>query len=131
MLKIDDATIKITGFEVVPPSADYGDEKPSLIITYDFTNNSNELLQPVSVWITHFNATQETETTVDSLVNSFMLFDEKYQSAYDISQTDVKAGATVQAIAIYGINDVTKPITLKATQGLSGDDLGEKIINLQ
>ena len=49
----------------------------------------------------------------------------------NLSLTDVKPGATVQSVISYEINDTTKPITLKATQGVGGRELGEKIYNLQ
>ena len=130
-LKIDMATIKITGFEVAPPNTDIGEEKSTLIITYDFTNDSDELLQPGSVWIACFTATQETDTTVDSLDVAIAPQDEKYTQMNDVSFTDVKPGATVQSVISYNINDTTKPITLKATQGVDGQDLGEKVFNLQ
>lgn len=131
VLKIDMATIKITGFEVAPPNADYGEEKSTLIITYDFTNDSDELVQPGVAWIACFSATQETDTTVDSLNVAVMPGDEKYDQMNEVSYTDVKPGATVQAVISYEINDTTKPITLKATQGVGGKELGEKVFNLQ
>ena len=37
----------------------------------------------------------------------------------------------VQSVISYNINDTTKPITLKATQGVGGQDLGEKVYNLE
>ena len=49
VLKIDMATIKLTGFEVAPPNQDFGEEKSTLILTYEFTNDSDEALQPGSV----------------------------------------------------------------------------------
>lgn len=131
VLKIDMATIKITGFEVAPPNADYGEEKSTLIITYDFTNDSDDLMQPGTTWIACFAATQETDATVDNLDVAVMPGDEKYAQMNDVSYTDVKPGATVQAVISYEINDTAKPITLKATQGVGGKDLGEKVFNLQ
>ena len=57
--------------------------------------------------------------------------DEKYTEMNNVSYTDVKPGATVQSVISYEINDTTKPITLKATQGIGGQELGEKVYNLQ
>ena len=130
-LKIDMATIKITGSEVAPPNTDYGEEKSTLIITYDFTNDSDDLLSPGNAWIACFTATQETDTTVDELDVAASPADEKYTQMNDVSYTDVKPGATVQAVISYEINDTTKPVTLKATQGVGGKELGEKVFNLQ
>ena len=47
------------------------------------------------------------------------------------SYTDVKPGATVQSVISYDINDTTKPVTLTANQGMLGEELGTKTINLQ
>lgn len=130
-LKIDMATIKITGFEVAPPNTEFGEEKSTLIITYDFTNDSDELMQPGVAWISCFEATQETETTVDTLDVAMMPQDEKYTTMNDTSYTDVKPGATVQSVISYEINDITQPVTLTAVQGVLGNKLGEKVFNLQ
>lgn len=131
VLKIDMATIKLTGFEVAPPNQDFGEEKSTLILTYEFTNDSDEALPPGTVWIACFEATQETDTTIDSLDVAIAPQDEKYTDMNNMSFTDVKPGATVQSVISYNINDTTKPITLKATQGVGGQDLGEKVYNLE
>ena len=131
VLKIDMATIKLTGFEVTPPNQDFGEEKSTLIITYEFTNDSDDVMQPGITWISCFNATQETDTTIDSLNVAMAPQDEKYTEMNNVSFTDVKPGATVQSVISYEINDTTKPIMLKATQGAAGDELGEKVYNLQ
>lgn len=131
ILKIEMATIKLTGFEVAPPNQEFGEEKSTLIITYDFTNDSDDVIQPSTAWIACFDATQETETTIDSLNVAMSPQDEKYTEMNNLSLTDVKPGATVQSVISYEINDTTKPITLKATQGVGGRELGEKIYNLQ
>jgi len=131
VLKIDMATIKLTGFEVAPPNQTLGEEKSTLIITYEFTNDSDDVMQPGTTWITCFEATQETEATIDTLDVAMAPQDEKYAEMNNVSFTDVKPGATVQSVISYDINDTTKPITLKATQGIGGQDLGEKIYTLQ
>ena len=131
VLKIDMATIKLTGFEIAPPNQELGEEKSTLIITYEFTNDSDDVMQPGTTWITCFDATQETEATIDSLNVAMAPQDEKYTEMNNVSYTDVKPGATVQSVISYEINDTTKPITLKATQGIGGQELGEKVYNLQ
>ena len=131
VLKIDMATIKLTGFEIAPPNQELGEEKSTLIITYEFTNDSDDVMQPGTTWITCFDATQETEATIDSLNVAMAPQDEKYTEMNNVSYTDVKPGATVQSVISYEINDTTKPITLKATQGIGGQELGEKGYNLQ
>ena len=130
-LTIEDAVIKITGTEVAPPNTELGEEKSTLIFTYDYTNTSDEPQQPGVVWIACFNATQETEATIEDLDVAMAPQDEKYAEMNEMSYTDVKPGATVQSVISYEINDTTKPVTLTATQGMLGEELGTKTINLQ
>lgn len=130
-LTIEDAVIKITGTEVAPPNTDIGEEKSTLIFTYDYTNTSDEVMQPGTVWIACFNATQETEATIEDLDVAMAPQDPKYKEMNEMSYTDVKPGATVQSVISYEINDTTKPVTLTATQGIAGEELGTKTINLQ
>lgn len=131
ILKIDMATIRLTGFEVAPPNQAFGEEKSTLIITYEFTNDSDDVMQPGTTWIACFNATQETDATINSLNVAMAPQDEKYTEMNNVSFTDVKPGATVQSVISYEINDTTKPIALKATQGIAGEELGEKVYDLQ
>lgn len=131
VLKIDMATIKITGSEIAPPNTDFGEEKPTLIITYEFTNDSDELIQPGTAWIACFTATQETDVSVDDLDVAFMPQDEKYAEMNEMSYTDIKPGATVEAVISYNINDPDRPVTLTATQGIAGEELGQKVFELK
>lgn len=131
VLKIEMATIKITGSEVAPPNTDFGEEKPTLIITYEFTNDSDELMQPGTAWIACFTATQETDVSVDDLDVALMPQDEKYAEMNEMSYTDIKPGATVEAVISYDINDPEKPVTLTATQGIAGEELGQKVFELK
>lgn len=131
VLTINDAVIKITGVEVAPANEEYGETSPTLIFTYDYTNTSDEPQQPGIVWIACFNATQETETTIEDLDVAMAPQDEKYAEMNEMSFTDVKPGATVQSVISYNINDPSQPVTLTATQGMLGDELGTKVINLE
>lgn len=131
ILTIEDGVIKITGTEVAPANTDIGEENPTLIFTYEFTNTSDDVLQPGTVWIACFNATQETESTIEDLDVAFAPQDEKYTEMNEMSYTDVKPGATVESVISYDIKDTTLPVTLTATQGIAGKELGTKTINLQ
>lgn len=130
-LTINDAIIKITGIEVAPPNEEWGETSPTIIFTYDYTNTSDEPQQPGIVWIACFNATQETESTIEDLDVAIAPQDEKYAEMNEMSFTNVKPGATVQSVISYNINDPSQPVTLTATQGMLGDELGTKVINLE
>ncbi len=124
-LKIDMATIKLTGTEITPPNE--FNEASQLVITYEFTNDSDELMQPGITFIACFTATQETEATVDALDVGMSPQDEKYTAMNEMAFTDVKPGATVESVISYDIKYDGDPITLTATQGIAGDELGTKI----
>lgn len=125
VLKINMATIKLTGAEITPPN-EYN-EASQLVITYEFTNDSDELMQPSTAFIACFNATQETEATIDSLDVGMAPQDEKYVEMNEMGFTDVKPGATVESVMSYDIKYDGEPITLTATQGVMGEELGTKI----
>ena len=124
-LKIDMATVKLTGTEITPPNE--FNEASQLVITYEFTNDSEELMQPGMTFIACFNASQETEVTVDALDVGMSPQDEKYTAMNEMAFTDVKPGATVESVISYDIKYDGDPITLTATQGIAGDELGTKI----
>ena len=83
-LTIEDAVIKITGTEVAPPNTELGEEKSTLIFTYDYTNTSDEPQQPGVVWIACFNATQETDSTIEDLDVAMAPQDPKYTEMNEI-----------------------------------------------
>lgn len=129
-LTTEEATIKITGYEVI--QSEYSSAPYTLIISFDFTNNSTELLQPGSVWSPHFVLSQETESTVEQLGNSGgLLKDSAYQEASDMFYTDIKPDATVQVARTYAIEDISLPTTLTIYDNYRENVLGTKVINLQ
>lgn len=131
VLNTNEATIKITGVEVMPPNEQYGETLSTLVITYDYTNNSDEPQQPGIAWISSFNATQETEATIEDLDVASAPSGEKYDAMNEMSYTDVKPGATVQAVISYNINYPDQAVTLVASDGIAGEEIGTKVISLQ
>ena len=131
VLKIENATIKITNVEIIPPDTELGETNPSIAITYEFTNTSAELMKPFDPWLACFRATQELESTVVELYSGSLPDNETYNALRDMAYTDVKPGATVQAVECYEIKDTTRPVTLTARQGAGGKELGTKVIELQ
>ena len=129
-LTTKEATIKITGYEVV--QSEYSSAPYTLIVSFDFTNNTTELLQPVSVWSSHFVLTQETESTVEQLGSFGGLFkDSALQEASDMFYTDIKPDATVQVARTYAIENISYPVTLTVSDNYRENVLGTKVINLQ
>lgn len=129
-LATEEATIKITGTQVIPTDQSYCPYL--LILTYDFTNNADNLLQPENTWHKYFTLTQETEATVETLRNPGSLpTSSEYNEADKLRYTDVKPGATIQTIQTYAIYDVSHPVSLAVTDEQSGKELGVIQINLQ
>lgn len=129
-LTTEEATIKITGYEVV--SNERSSIPYTLVISCDFTNNSTELLQPGDIWNIYFALTQETESAVKRLGNSGSLpKDSSYQDAKDMFYADIKPDATVQIVCTYAIEDISYPVTLTVSDNYGENVLGTKVINLQ
>ncbi|WP_163652530.1 DUF5067 domain-containing protein [Listeria sp. PSOL-1] len=126
VLKISLATIKLTGSEVLPPNKDYGEDKSSLVITYEFTNTSKKPLEPSTVFIACFKATQKTDATIEDLGLAVAPQEVKYEKMNAMANIEVQPGKTVQAVISYSINDTKKPVKLNATQGIGGKKLGSK-----
>ncbi len=132
-LTTDKAVIKITGYEVIPPIENYDESSPILIITYDYTNNTDELSRPSDAWTDYLTATQETEATVEELDGFYGLssLGSEYEELDEMGYTDVKPGATVQSVAAYVINYPSQPVILVAEDWKSEDkELGTKVIEL-
>ena len=89
----------------------FGDGTQILAIELSFTNNTDE---PVSPWMSlGIQAEQETDTTVEMLTGANGLFPEDYKpDLVKMGDTDVKPGATVDAVIGYEILYPGKPVRL-------------------
>ena len=111
-LKIIDGIIKITDTQVLPPN-DSSKGKNILAFTYEFTDTSDKSLTPEEVWTACFTLSQENENL-------------NYLSSETISANSTRDTATIY----YTLNNTSTPVTLTARQGLLGDVLGTKVIDL-
>lgn len=82
-----------------------------LAVEISFTNNSDE---PISPWMSlGIRAEQETDVTVESLTGSNGSFPDDYKSELvEMGNTDIKPGATVDAVIGYEIMYPGTPIKL-------------------
>lgn len=74
---------------------------------------------------------KESASTIEDLDVGSAPLDKKYNAMREMSHTDVKPGATIQSVVAYKINYADQPVTLVASDGIIGDEIGTKIINLQ
>ena len=87
------------------------DDKQILAIELSFTNNTEE---PKSPWMAlGIHAEQETDTTVETLIGANGQFPDDYKpELVEMGDTDIKPGATVDAVIGYEIMYPGSPVTL-------------------
>lgn len=118
MLRIDIKETKV--IPVGEEGNEYGD-KPVFAIWYDATNLSDEEIDPGMAWIAIFEAIQDND---DNMVNKLavgMLPDQKH---LDTQLNNIKKDGTVENSIAYELDDDFTPVTLVATQGILGDEIG-------
>lgn len=131
VLQTEDCIIKITNTEIIPAENNYSLGVPAIVITYEYTNNSDENKSPVAVWPLYMTLTQETDATVETLNSGVAPTGEPYDALVSASMAEVKPGGTVTTCITYNANYADKPITLTATASFMGEELGTKTIELQ
>lgn len=130
VLVSQDVRIEITDWKVIPVG-DAGNEygsAPVIAFWYDTTNlTGNENVTPVNAWIAMFTAVQDNDPNAVNELNVGMLPDDQYLD----SQTEqIKKDGTVSNAISYELTDETTPVTLQATQGIGGDELGEQTFDI-
>lgn len=125
VLVSEDVKIEITDYKVIPvgePGNEYG-EKPVIAFWYNTTNLSDKEIDPSSAWIAMFTAIQDNNPNAINELNMGMLPDDQFLD----SQVEViKQGGTVANAVAYELDDDVTPVTLKATKGIAGEELGEQ-----
>lgn len=129
-VKLNDLKIKITETKVIPvgePGNEYG-QKPVFAIWYDTTNLSGEDINPMMAWIATFTAVQDNDPNAVNELNVASLPDDQFLQSQ--LETIKKDGTVPNAVA-YELDDLETPVTLIATQGILGEELGQQTFNLQ
>lgn len=129
-LKIRDLKIKITKSKVIPVGSkgnDYG-EKPVLAIWYKTTNLSDKEIDPSIAWMSSFEAYQDNNKDRENKLNVGGLPDDRF---LDSQQDNIKKNGTVENAVSYELDDETTPVTLKATKGVAGEELGTKTFDIK
>lgn len=129
VLTVSKLTIKITDTKVIAvgqPGNEYG-TKPVLAFWYDITNNSDENVTPLD-WITYFDAYQDNDP---NQVNKLDIASTPDSSYLDVQSASIKKGGTISMAVGYELDDTTTPVQLVAREGIIGEALGTKTINLQ
>lgn len=129
-LRIHDLKIKITNYKVIPVGEkgnEYG-KKPVLAIWYKATNLTNKEIDPNTAWMATFEAYQDNNKNRENKLNVGSLPDQKF---IDTQQENIKKNGTVENAVAYELDDDKTPVTLKATQGVGGKELGTKTFKIK
>lgn len=123
--KIEDLKIKITETKVIPVGEtgnEYG-EKPVFAIWYETTNLTDKDINPSTAWFAIFTAIQDNNPNAINELEVGSLPDENH---LDSQMETIKKDGTVENSIAYELDDLETPVTLVATQGLLGDEIGRE-----
>lgn len=123
--KLEDLKINITETKVIPvgePGNEYG-EKPVFAIWYETTNLSDKDIDPTIAWSAVFTAIQDNNPNSVNELEVGSLPDDKF---LDTQLETIKKDGTVANAVAYELDDLETPVTLVATQGIAGDELGRQ-----
>ncbi len=130
VLVSEDVRIEITDWKVIPAGEtgnEYGDA-PVIAFWYSTTNlTGKESVSPMTSWIAMFTAIQDNNPNLVNKLNVASLPD---QAFLETQMATIKKGGTVDCAVAYTLSDTTTPVTLNATRGLLGEDLGKQTFNI-
>ena len=113
-LTTGDYTITITDYKVIQPGETGNEysEKPVIAFWYDTTNTGDEAdVDPMTAWITVFEAVQDNHPNAVNALNVAGLPDEQF---LDSQMQNIKPGGTVANAVAYELDDGTTPVELTA-----------------
>lgn len=133
ILQSEDVRIEITGYEVITMDEvtdEYSwQENPEIVFYYDVTNLSgNEDVTAATAWMAMFTVIQDNDPNVVNTLES------GWYSDPDITVDGfaaMKKDGTVSYYASYELDDLTTPVTLKATRGIGGEELGTQTFEIE
>ena len=126
VVETEDLTIKITDYKVIPVGEagnEYGDA-PVFAIWYDTTNKSGkEGITPLVAWMAVFTAVQDNDPDMVNTLTTGLTPDD---AALETQMAEIKKGGTVSSAVAYVLDDESTPVTLTATKGVLGEELGSQ-----
>ncbi|EGQ3964499.1 TPA: DUF5067 domain-containing protein [Staphylococcus pseudintermedius] len=126
-LVIDDAVLKIKDTFIVN---DKDDDKKSIVFKYEVKSKSGrENVAPNTIFMAGFTVLQDTENSIAELDAGTTPNTGKYEEWSKHAYDTIKKGKSAKGIIGYELENDNK-VTLKATKGIGGKELGEKEIDL-
>lgn len=126
-LVIDDAVVSIKDTFIVN---DKNSDSKLLAFKYEVKNKTDkDEITPMNVWISSMTATQDSKNTVNDLEVGPTPNTGKFEEWDKHSQDKIKKDKTAKGITTYTLEN-DEDVTLKATKGVDGKELGTKKIKL-
>ncbi|WP_426429121.1 DUF5067 domain-containing protein [Staphylococcus equorum] len=126
-LVIDDAVLKIKDTFIVNNENSDGKE---LAFTYEVKNKTDkEEITAINVWLATMTAKQDSDNTVNDLEVGTTPTTGKYEKWYEHANDTIKKDKQAKGIITYTLQN-DEDVSLKATKGAEGKELGTKKIKL-
>ncbi|MDH9161258.1 DUF5067 domain-containing protein [Staphylococcus succinus] len=126
-LVIDDAVLKIKDTFLVN---DANSDDKLLAFKYEVKNKTDkDEINPRNVWLATMNAEQDGDNTVNTLEQGATPLTGKFEEWGKHLDDKIKKNKTAKGIVTYSLEN-DKDVTLKATQGVDGKELGTKKIKI-
>lgn len=123
-LETNNVKIEITDVKFIPAGEtrnNYG-EDPVLAFWYDITNKSDKEIDPMRGWYDTFSVVQDNDP---NLINELTIYPWNPDKQFDNTQRQIiKQGGTVSNAIGYILTDSETPVTLTATNGPLGEEIG-------
>lgn len=123
--KLEDVKVKITETKVIPVGEkgnEYG-EKPVFAIWYEATNLSDKDIDSTSAWLAVFKVIQDNNANSINELEIGAAPDDRF---LDTQFETIKKDGTVEDAIAYELDDLETPVTLVASQGFQGKELGRQ-----
>lgn len=130
VIKLEDATITITDYKIIPPGEKGNEysEKPIIAFWYSVTNESEDLISASTAWVRSVTAIQDNDPNIVNELEVTSLPDDRF---LDTQLADIKPGGTLENAIGYELTDLETPVILEAKNGLFGDVIGEQSFELK
>ncbi|MGW7903352.1 DUF5067 domain-containing protein [Staphylococcus xylosus] len=126
-LVIDDAVLTIKDTFLVN---DKNSDKKLLAFKYEVKNKTDkEEITPFNVWLASMQVKQDSDSTVNDLEIGMTPTTGKYKEWFEHSDDQIKKGKSAKGIITYTLQN-NEDVTLKASKGVDGKELGSKKIKL-
>lgn len=111
------------------PAGEGTNDKNLICFDYTITNKTNKDIDAITGWQAVFSAYQDNKNTEGKLEVGALPEDTSEQILNDQMQ-NIKKGGSVKCRAAYELDSTSKPVVLKATQGVDGKTIGKKTYNI-